>query len=409
MDKKENDLMTGVKKYQRVFVIVLDSIGIGEAPDAAKFDDVGSDTLGHIGEFFQGHLALPTLAALGLSNIRPDKPIAGVPVQARPLGYFGKMAEVSAGKDSMDGHWEMMGLPVTEPLGFFPNGFPAELIKKIEDFSHRKVIVNKPYSGTDVIHDYGEEQMKTGDLIVYTSGDSVLQIAAHTDIIPLKELYRICEYARSITIDQPYRIGRVIARPYSGPDKDHFVRSSDRHDYALPPTGETDLDRLQQAGYTTLGIGKINDIFSGQGITKGWHNASNMDGMDHVQHVVTNEDFTGFAFANLVDFDAMYGHRRNAQGDGEALEAFDARLGEILPELRATDLLMITADHGNDPTFKGTDHTREFVPLLAYSPSMTSFGSLGIRSPFADLGATILDNFSVPGNGIGHSFLDLLH
>lgn len=400
--------MADYKRFKRVFVIVLDSIGIGEAPDAAKFNDVGADTLGHIGTFFQGKLNIPHLAKLGLSNIRPDNPIAGVPVAERPLGYFGKMAEISAGKDSMDGHWEMMGLPVTEPLGYFPQGFPPELIQKIEDFAHRKVIVNKPYSGTDVIHDYGEEQMKTGDLIVYTSGDSVLQIAAHTDIIPLKELYRICEYARKITIDQPYRIGRIIARPYSGPDKDHFVRSSDRHDYALPPTGKTDLDRLQKAGYTTLGIGKINDIFSGQGISQGWHTISNMDGMDHVIRVVKEEDFTGFAFANLVDFDAMYGHRRNAKGDGEALEAFDGRLGEMLSAMEPTDLLMITADHGNDPTYRGTDHTREYVPLLAYSSNMTGFGSLGVQTPFANLGATILDNFNVTGNEVGHSFLSAL-
>ncbi|MCI1892427.1 MAG: phosphopentomutase [Schleiferilactobacillus harbinensis] len=400
--------MADYKRFKRVFVIVLDSIGIGEAPDAAKFNDVGADTLGHIGTFFQGKLNIPHLAKLGLSNIRPDNPIAGVPVAERPLGYFGKMAEISAGKDSMDGHWEMMGLPVTEPLGYFPQGFPPELIQKIEDFAHRKVIVNKPYSGTDVIHDYGEEQMKTGDLIVYTSGDSVLQIAAHTNIIPLKELYRICEYARKITIDQPYRIGRIIARPYSGPDKDHFVRSSDRHDYALPPTGETDLDRLQKAGYTTLGIGKINDIFSGQGISQGWHTISNMDGMDHVIRVVKEEDFTGFAFANLVDFDAMYGHRRNAKGDGEALEAFDGRLGEMLSAMEPTDLLMITADHGNDPTYRGTDHTREYVPLLAYSSNMTGFGSLGVQTPFANLGATILDNFNVTGNEVGHSFLSAL-
>ncbi|MCH4058315.1 phosphopentomutase [Lapidilactobacillus gannanensis] len=390
-------------QFKRVFGIVLDSIGIGEAPDANKFGDEGADTLGHIGEYFQGKFQVPNLVKIGLGNIREDKPILGAEPIAHPEGHYGKMFEISAGKDSMDGHWEMMGLPVTKPLGFFPNGFPEELIKKIEDFSGRHVIVNKPYSGTEIIHDYGEEQMKTGDLIVYTSGDSVLQIAAHTDIIPLKELYKICEYARSITIDE-YHVGRIIARPYSGPDKDHFVRSSDRHDYTLEPTEDTDLDRLNKAGLDVLAVGKINDIFSGRGVTKGWHTTSNMDGMDKTI-AAADEDFTGFCFTNLVDFDAMYGHRRNPQGDGDALMAFDKRLGELLPKLHDDDLLFITADHGNDPCFKGTDHTREYVPLICYSPSFAQGGSLGIHSPFSDLGATVLDNFKVAGNGVGKSFL----
>ncbi|MFD1465057.1 phosphopentomutase [Lapidilactobacillus mulanensis] len=392
-------------RFKRVFGIVLDSIGIGEAPDADKFADVGADTLGDIGKFFEGKFNVPNLVKLGLGNIREDNPILGAEPIDDPIGYYGKMFEISAGKDSMDGHWEMMGVPVTKPLGFFPNGFPAELIKKIEDFSGRKVIVNKPYSGTDIIHDYGEEQMKTGALIVYTSGDSVLQIAAHTDIIPLEELQRICEYARSITIDE-YHIGRVIARPYNGPDKDHFERTSDRHDYTLEPTEATDLDRLKAAGLSVLGVGKINDIFSGHGITKGWHTVSNMDGMDKTI-AAADEDFTGFCFTNLVDFDAMYGHRRNAQGDGDALMAFDKRLGELLAKLNDDDLLIITADHGNDPMYTGTDHTREYVPLVVYSPS-TGTGSLGIRSPFSDFGATVLDNFNVAGNGVGKSFLDQL-
>ncbi|QFG47485.1 phosphopentomutase [Lapidilactobacillus dextrinicus] len=394
--------MTNDYRFKRVFGIVLDSIGIGEAPDAAKFGDEGADTLGHIGEFWQGKFSVPNLQKLGLGNIREDKPILGVEPITDPEGYYGKMFEISAGKDSMDGHWEMMGLPVTKPLGFFPNGFPEELIKKIEDFSGRKVIVNKPYSGTEVIHDYGEQQMATGDLIVYTSGDSVLQIAGHTDIIPLDELRKICEYARSLTIDE-YHVGRVIMRPYNGPDKDHFVRTSDRHDYTLEPTEPTDLDRLKAAGLDVLGVGKINDIFSGHGITKGWHTTSNMDGMDKTI-AAADTDFTGFCFTNLVDFDAMYGHRRNPQGDGEALMAFDERLGELLPKLNDDDLLIITADHGNDPGFKGTDHTREYVPLLAYSPS-TGTGSLGIRSPFSDFGATVLDNFHVTGKEVGQSFL----
>ncbi|MFD1431596.1 phosphopentomutase [Lacticaseibacillus yichunensis] len=395
-------------KFKRVIAIVTDSIGIGEAPDAAKYNDVGADTLGHIGDFFKGDWALPNWQQLGLGNIRRDAPIQGVEPIADPLGYFGKMYEISAGKDSMDGHWEMMGLPVTEPLGFFPNGFPAELIQKIEAFSGRKVIVNLPYSGTEVIAKYGEQQLKTGDLIVYTSGDSVLQIAANTAVIPLAELYKICEYARSITTDQPYRIGRVIARPYVGDSADTFTRTSDRHDYALMPNAPTDLDRLQAAGVPTYGVGKINDIFSGQGLDDGVHTISNDDGMTQTIKAVT-DGRTGFIFTNLVDFDAMYGHRRNAQGDGDALMAFDARLGELLAEMEDDDLLMITSDHGNDPTFRGTDHTREFVPLVVYSPGLPGNGDLGVRPPFADMGATILDNFGVANDGSGQSFLSELN
>lgn len=393
--------------YKRVFTIVLDSLGIGEAQDAAKFDDVGADTLGHIAQYWGKDFKIPNLTKLGIGNIRADQPLQDVKVPEKPLGYYGKMQETSVGKDSMDGHWEMMGLPVTEPLGFFPQGFPDELIKKLAAFSKREIIVNKPYSGTEVIKDYGEYQLKTGALIVYTSGDSVLQIAANEKVIPLKELYRICEYARSITVDQPYRIGRVIARPYVGTDKTNFKRTSDRHDYALKPTGETDLDRLKKAGFDVLAVGKINDIFSGQGITSGVHTESNHDGMVHtIQNL--DKDFNGYSFTNLVDFDAMYGHRRNPKGYGQALMAFDEQLGEFLKQMRQDDLLFITADHGNDPGFRGTDHTREFVPLLAYSPSLQNSASLGIRSTFADLGATILANFGVAGNTVGQSFLSQL-
>lgn len=395
-------------KFKRVIAIVTDSIGIGEAPDAAKFDDVGADTLGHIGDFFAGKLALPNWQRLGLGNIRADKPIRGVEPVETPVGYFGKMAEISAGKDSMDGHWEMMGLPVTEPLGFFPHGFPAALIKQIEDFAGRKIIVNEPYSGTEVIKKYGERQLKTGELIVYTSGDSVLQIAANTAVIPLQELYKICEFARSITRNQPYRIGRVIARPYTGTNPANFTRTSDRHDYTLLPDKPTDLDRLQQAGIATFGIGKINDIFSGVGLDDGVHTTSNEDGMNQTIAAVKSSR-QGFIFTNLVDFDAMYGHRRNAQGDGDALMDFDRQLGELLAALTEQDLLLITSDHGNDPTFKGTDHTREFVPLIAYSKALPGGGDLGIRSPFADLGATVLANFGVDQTDVGHSFLPALH
>lgn len=380
--------------YKRVFVIVLDSVGTGMAQDAAKFDDVGADTLGHIGEYYQGKLQLPNLGNMGLSNLRAT-PITGVPVATPAIGDYGRMAEVSAGKDSMNGHWEMMGLPLEKPLDTFPDGFPQELIDKIAKFAGRKVIVNKPYSGTQVIHDYGERQMKTGELILYTSGDSVMQIAAHEEVIPVEELYKICEYARTLLNGPEYLVGRVIARPYVGPDRDHFVRTANRHDFSLAPTGETDLERLQEAGYEVIGIGKINDIFSGKGVDKGFHNESNADGMDHFDKVM-QEDFNGFCFTNLVDFDAKYGHRRNPEGFGKELMAFDQRLGRVLDEMRPDDLLMITADHGNDPCFRGTDHTRENVPLLVYSPTMNqSNQSLGVRKTFADLGATILDNFNV--------------
>ena len=390
--------------YKRVFAIVLDSVGAGPAPDGAAFGDQGADTLWHVGHHFAGKLALPNLASLGLSNLHAT-PIEGVPVAHPAKGAYGRMVEISAGKDSMDGHWEMMGLPVERPLATFPKGFPASIIQQLEAFSGRKVIVNRPYSGTEVIKDYGEQQMATGDLIVYTSGDSVLQIAAHEEVIPLAELYRICEFARTLVNGPEYTVGRIIARPYVGPDKDHFTRTANRRDFSLEPTGATDLDRLKAAGLAVIGIGKINDIFSGHGITKGYHNESNMDGMDHVDEVMQT-DFTGFCFTNLVDFDAMYGHRRNPAGFGQALMDFDRRLGTVLANLRPDDLLLITADHGNDPCYQGTDHTREVVPLLAYSPSMKHGDiDLGQRATYADLGATILANFGVAGNGVGTSFL----
>lgn len=390
--------------YKRVFAIVLDSVGAGPAPDGAAFGDQGADTLGHVGHHFAGKLALPNLASLGLSNLHAT-PIEGVPVAHPAKGAYGRMVEISAGKDSMDGHWEMMGLPVERPLATFPEGFPASIIQQLEAFSGRKVIVNRPYSGTEVIKDYGEQQMAMGDLIVYTSGDSVLQIAAHEEVIPLAELYRICEFARTLVNGPEYTVGRIIARPYVGPDKDHFTRTANRRDFSLEPTGATDLDRLKAAGLAVIGIGKINDIFSGHGITKGYHNESNMDGMDHVDEVMQT-DFTGFCFTNLVDFDAMYGHRRNPAGFGQALMDFDRRLGTVLANLRPDDLLLITADHGNDPCYQGTDHTREVVPLLAYSPSMKHGDiDLGQRATYADLGATILANFGVAGNGVGTSFL----
>lgn len=392
-------------RYKRIFGIVLDSVGTGAAADASKFGDEGSDTLGHVGQAYEGNLKIPNLQRLGLSNLR-NAEILGVPKVKEPLGYFGKMQEKSVGKDSMDGHWEMMGLPVMQELSFFPKGFPTKLLNKISDFSGRKIIGNRPESGTKIIDELGERQLETGELIIYTSGDSVLQIAAHEDVIPVDELYRICEYTRTLVNGPEYTVGRVIARPFIGEKSGHFTRTSHRHDFSLKPTGKTDLDYLQ--GYVkTYGIGKINDIFSGQGLDEVFHNESNLDGMEHVDYVM-NQDFTGFCFVNLVDFDALYGHRRNPIGFGKELMNFDKRLGVVLENMRPDDLLIITADHGNDPGFKGTDHTRENVPLLVYSPSMEDPKSLGSRQTFADFGATVADNFGVSGTGVGKSFLSEL-
>ncbi len=387
-------------KYNRVHLIVMDSVGIGEAPDSAKFNDTGADTLGHIAE--KAGLNIPHLEKLGLGNIRPLK---GVKEDPESKGYYTKLEEVSVGKDTMTGHWEIMGLNIQTPFRVFPNGFPEELIKKIEEHTGRKVVANKPASGTAIIDEYGEHQMKTGDLIVYTSADPVLQIAAHEDIIPLEELYSICSYVREITKDDPYMIGRIIARPYIG-TPGNFTRTSNRHDYALDPFGKTDLNYLSEGGKDVIAIGKINDIFNGQGITDSVRTKSNMDGVDQLLKVM-DRDFTGISFLNLVDFDAIFGHRRNVEGYGKAIEEFDNRIEEILGKLREDDLLMITADHGNDPTAPGTDHTREYVPLLAYSPSMEGRGALP-QGHYADIGSTIAENFGVADTGFGKSFLDLL-
>lgn len=383
--------------FKRIHLIVLDSVGIGEAPDAEKFGDVGADTLGHIAK--EAGLTIPHLEKLGLGTIRP---LAGVEAVADHLGYATKLEEVSAGKDTMTGHWEIAGLDIQTPFRVFPDGFPDELLKQIEDFSGRKIVCNKPYSGTAVIDDYGPHQMKTGDLIVYTSADPVMQIAAHEEIIPLEELYRICEYARKITKDDPYMIGRIIARPYVG-EPGNFTRTSNRHDYALDPFGKTVLDSLKDNGKDVIAVGKINDIFNGQGITAAVRTKSNMDGVDQLLKVM-KEDFTGLSFTNLVDFDALYGHRRDVVGYAHAIEDFDLRLPEIMAELAEDDLLLITADHGNDPTFTGTDHTREYVPLLAYSKKFEGQGALP-QGFYADISATIAENFDVPKTENGQSFL----
>ncbi|EOT38504.1 phosphopentomutase [Enterococcus columbae] len=383
--------------FKRVHLIVLDSVGIGQAPDADKFNDVGADTLGHIAEV--AGLTIPNLEKLGLGTIAPLK---GVQAVEDHLGYATKLEEISVGKDTMTGHWEIMGLNITKPFRVFPNGFPQELLDKIEAFSGRKVVCNLPYSGTKVIDDYGKHQMETGDLIVYTSADPVLQIAAHEEIIPLDELYRICEYVREITRDEPYMIGRIIARPYVG-TPGNFTRTSNRHDYALNPFGHTVLNSLKDAGKDVIAVGKINDIFNGQGITEAIRTKSNMDGVDQLLKVMA-KDFDGLSFTNLVDFDALYGHRRDVQGYADAIEAFDARIPELLAAMQEDDLLLITADHGNDPTFTGTDHTREYVPLLAYSKKMQGQGALS-QGFYSDIAATIAENFGVAATENGKSFL----
>lgn len=389
--------------YKRVFLIVLDSVGIGELPDAELYGDKGANTLRHIDETMESGLKLPHMQKLGLANI---KPLATITPVKQPLAYYTQMSEASVGKDTMTGHWELMGLRITEPFLVFPDGFAPELIAELEKRTGRKVIGNKPASGTEIMEELGEQHMQTGALIVYTSADSVLQIAAHEEIIPLTELYQICKIARTLTLDPRYKVGRVIARPFIGkPGK--FQRTANRHDYALKPFGRTTLNELKDSGYEVNAIGKIYDIYDGEGITKYVTTKSNMDGVDKFITALKS-DFAGLCFLNLVDFDAVYGHRRDPLGYGKALEEFDGRLPEIMAQLTSTDLLIITADHGNDPTMPGTDHTREYVPLLLYSPGHISEGSLPVRETFADIAATIADNFQITMPEYGSSFLSLL-
>lgn len=388
------------KPFKKIHVVVLDSVGIGEAPDAANFGDVGAHTLGHIAEKMNG-LTMPNLESFGLANIEPLK---GVNTVDQPKAYYGKMQEASVGKDTMTGHWEIMGLNIDKPFKVYPEGFPAELIAELEERTGRKVLCNKPASGTQVIDDFGPEHMETGALIVYTSADPVLQIAAHEEIIPLEELYKICEIAREITLKPEYLVGRVIARPFVG-TPGNFTRTSNRHDYALTPFGRTTMNTMKDAGLDVIAIGKISDIFNGSGVTESVRTKNNMDGMDKFAEVV-RRDFHGMSFLNLVDFDANFGHRRDPMGYGQALQEFDARLPEILEAVKEDDLLIITADHGNDPTFHGTDHTREYVPLFVYSPRFKACGELELRQTFADIAATVAENFGVEAPPFGKSFLN---
>jgi phosphopentomutase len=389
-------------KYKRIFLIVLDSLGIGEADDAAEFDDVGANTLGHICDASDG-LDLPNLEGLGLGSLGQFK---GVYKLRSQLGYTTRLHEVSNGKDTMTGHWEIMGIKTTKPfITFTETGFPEEFISLFEEKTGRKCIGNKAASGTEILDEYGEHQIKTGDWIVYTSADSVFQIAANEEIIPLDELYKACEIARELAMDDRWKVGRVIARPYIGKKVGEFSRTPNRHDWALAPSSKTVLDSLKDNGYEVIGIGKIPDIFDNQGITKKIKTISNNDGMEKTI-ALASEDFTGLAFLNLVDFDAVYGHRRDPLGYGKAIEEFDKQLEILMSKLNEEDLIMITADHGNDPTFKGTDHTREIVPLIVYNKMLKVPGHLPDMESFGVIGATIAENFEVENPGIGKSFLN---
>ncbi|AIS51648.1 phosphopentomutase DeoB [Thermoanaerobacter kivui] len=383
--------------FKRVILIVLDSVGVGELPDAYKFGDEGSNTLGHVTE--KTGVELPNMGRLGLGNIIPLK---SVPENPNAIGGYGKMAEKSAGKDTTTGHWEIAGLITEKPFPTYPHGFPEEIIKEFEKRIGRKVLGNKPASGTEIIKELGEEHVKTGYPIVYTSADSVFQVAAHEDVIPLEELYRICEIAREI-LKGDHAVGRVIARPFTG-TPGNFVRTGNRRDFSLKPFEPTVLDMLKEAGYEVFAIGKIEDIFAGQGITEKNHTINNDEGITAT--IKAMDDIkNGLIFTNLVDFDMLYGHRNDVEGYAKALKHFDNRLPEIMGKLTKEDLLIITADHGCDPTTPSTDHSREYVPLLVYSPSMKHGINLGVRSTYSDVAATIAEIFKVGPTKHGTSFL----
>lgn len=395
-----------MSRFKRIFTIVIDSLGVGALEDAAAYGDAGTDTLGHIAasvEDFQ----IPNLQRLGMANLHHLSHIK--PVE-QPLGYYAKLHEASAGKDTMTGHWEMMGLHVTTPFRIFTQtGFPQELLDELSRRTGRTIIGNKSASGTEILEELAEEEIATGHMIVYTSADSVLQICGNEETFGLEELYRCCEIAREITMKDEWKVGRVIARPYVGRKKGEFKRTSNRHDYALKPYGETALNALKDAGLDVISVGKIFDIFDGEGLTESNKSQSSVHGMEQTIEIA-RRDFTGLCYVNLVDFDALWGHRRDVKGYAEELEKFDEKLGTLLPLLREDDLLILTADHGNDPTHTGTDHTREMVPFLAYSPSMQGSGKLSDGENFAVIGATIAENFGVkmPEGTIGESVLDTL-
>ncbi len=393
--------------YNRIFLVVCDSVGIGPMPDSEAFGDPGADTLGHIDATVE-HLNLPNLQKLGLGNLKALRHLSPVD---HPMGYYCSMREASNGKDTMTGHWEMMGLLTTKPfITFTDTGFPPELIAELEERCGKKVIGNKASSGTEILDELAEQEIQEGKMIVYTSADSVLQICGNEESFDLENLYRCCEIAREITMRDEWRVGRVIARPYLGTRKGEFVRTANRRDYALKPFGRTALNALKDEHKDVISIGKINDIFVTEGITEALHSESSVHGMEQTIETAQREDWSGLCFVNLVDFDAKWGHRRNPEGYGEELEHFDEKLGVLLEVLKEDDLLLITADHGNDPTYKGTDHTRERVPLIAYSKKFEGSGALQEPDTFAVLGASVCDNFGVemPEGTIGHSILDQL-
>lgn len=384
--------------YKRIIILVMDSVGIGHAPDAAKFNDEGSNTLGHI-EATAGLIHCPTLRSLGLANI------ADIKTDETPvMGAYGKMEEVSTGKDTTSGHWEMMGHPVTVPFPTFYDGFPKELMDTFTKETGYGYLGNEVASGTEIIERLGVEHMKTGKPIVYTSADSVFQIAAHEDVIPLDDLYRMCEITRNKVCVGDYYVGRIIARPFIG-EPGHFVRTSNRHDYSRMPEHRMVQQELQAAQIPTVAVGKIGDIYAHVGWDESYPTKSNAHGMNVVPYLLGSSFERGLMMVNLVEFDSLYGHRRNVEGYKRAIEDFDYQLSGLLPLLKDDDLLIITADHGNDPTWHGTDHTREHVPLLAYSPSMKEAIDLGLRHSFGDIGQTVLANFGLSPYAVGTSFL----
>ncbi len=385
-------------KINRIITIVLDSVGIGEAPDAADFGDVGANTLGNIAQAVGG-LKLPNLEKMGLSNIAI---LDGLKPQLAPTAAYGKMAEVSAGKDTTAGHWELAGIHLHQSFPTYPNGFPAEVMDAFAEQTGRGWLGNYPASGTVIIDELGKEHLETGKLIVYTSGDSVFQIAAHEEIVPVEELYRYCKIAREILRGE-HEVSRVIARPFIG-EPGNFTRTANRHDYSVVPPEPTVLDNLKEAGLSVLAIGKINDIYVGQGISEAIHTESNLDGIQKTIAALKSHPQRGMIFTNLVDFDAKFGHRNNPQGYADALAEFDKHLPEILDGMNDDDLLIITADHGNDPCFPGTDHTREYVPILLAGTAVKAGTNIGVRSTFADMAATIADIFEISAPRQGHSF-----
>lgn len=395
-------------KYRRIFTIVIDSFGIGAMDNAADYGDVGCDTFGHIADKVP-EIKIPNLIRMGLTQLHPA-PVLTSPQPSECIGKYARLNEKSNGKDTMTGHWEMMGLEIKTPFQTFTDtGFPKELIEALEKETGHRVIGNKAASGTEILDELAEEEIKTGAMIVYTSSDSVLQICGNEETFGLDELYRCCKIARELTMKPEWKVGRVIARPYVGKKKGEFKRTANRHDYALKPYGKTAMDALKEAGFDVISIGKIRDIFDGEGITQAIRSKSSVQGMEQTIECL-DQDFTGLCFTNLVDFDALWGHRRNPQGYAEELEKFDVLLGQFLEKMKEDDIVIVTADHGNDPTFKGTDHTKERVPFLAYSPSMKTSGRIDDQNCFAVIGATIADNFGVamPEGTIGTSILEQL-